>query len=203
MKFKVEPFAVSVVPLSEPTDVLVTKEWKIPPDLIPRTPGAGGAAAGALAAPAFTAGGAAGAAGGGAAADATRGGSGIADRESAKNWLIANGVVFNGAASAIYIVRSSRLIVRNTQDQLDLVDTIINTGGGQGPVQVEIESKFVEIQQNNLKELSFDWLLGQFNLPGNQERLHRRRYQRHFARSIRPDFPLRRSRAPVQSEPVR
>jgi general secretion pathway protein D len=156
LKFKVEPYAVSVVPMSEPTDVLVTKEWKIQPDLIPRTPGAGGAAGAGLAAPAFG--------GGGAPADASRGGSGIADRESAKNWLIANGVTFNGQASAVYIIRSSRLIVRNTQDQLDLIDTIIQTGGqGQGPVQVEIESKFVEITQSNLKELSFDWLLGAFN----------------------------------------
>ena len=160
LKFKVEPYAVSVVPLSEPTDVLVTKEWKIQPDLIPRTPGAGGAAGAALAAPSFG--------GGGAPADASKGGSAIADRESAKNWLIANGVSFNGQSSAIYIVRSSRLIVRNTQDQLDLIDTIIQTGGqGQGPVQVEIESKFVEISQNNLKELGFDWLLGGFNLPSS------------------------------------
>jgi general secretion pathway protein D len=35
-------------------------------------------------------------------------------------------------------------------------------------VQVEIESKFVEIQQDNLKELSFDWLLGQFNAPATK-----------------------------------
>ncbi len=165
MKYKVEPYAVSVVPITENTDVLITKEWKIPPDLIPRTPGAGGPQASALSAPVA----AAGAAGGGAASDATRGGSGIADRESAKNWLIANGVTFNGSASAVYIVRSSRLIVRNTQDQLDLIDTIVNSGpGGTGPVQVEIESKFVEIQQNNLKELSFDWLLGQFNAPATK-----------------------------------
>jgi general secretion pathway protein D len=163
LKFKVEPYAVSVVPLSEPTDVLVTKEWKISPDLIPRTPGAGGAAASALAAPAFTARGA-----GAAQGDATKGTVGIADRETAKNWLIANGVQFNGNASAIYIVKSSRLIVRNTQDQLDLVDQIISAGGStEGPVQVEIEAKFIEIQQNNLKELSFDVLLGQAHIPGN------------------------------------
>jgi len=160
LKFKVEPFAVSVVPISENTETLVVKEWKIPPDLIPRTPGAAAGGAG-LAAPAFGG-------GGGAPADASKGGSGIADRESAKNWLIANGVQFNGAASAIYIVRSSRLIVKNTQDQLDLVDTIIETGGrGQGPTQVEIEAKFVEITQNNLKELSFDWLIGAFNARGS------------------------------------
>jgi len=34
------------------------------------------------------------------------------------------------------------------------------------PKQVEIESKFVEINQNNLKELGFDWLLGPFSLNG-------------------------------------
>ena len=165
LKFKVEPYAVSVVPVTENTDVLITKEWKIPPDLIPRTPGAGGDAGAALSAPAFRSGGAR---TGGGAGDRSKGGSGIADQESAKNWLIANGVSFNGSASAIYIVRSSRLIVRNTQDQLDLVDTIINSGGtGNGPVQVEIESKFVEIQQDNLKELSFDVLLGQAHIPGN------------------------------------
>src|SRR5207245_6378627 len=32
--------------------------------------------------------------------------------------------------------------------------------------QVSIESKFVEINQNNLKELGFDWLLGPFTLNG-------------------------------------
>jgi len=160
LKFKVEPYAVSVVPASQNTDILITKEWKVRPDLIPRgQAGAGGG--GGLAAPGF------GAAPG--ANDASKGGSGIADRESAKNWLISQGVQFNGAASAIYIVSSSRLIVRNTQDQLELIDTIITSGiNPGGPTQVEIEAKFVEISQNNLKELSFDWLLGQFNAPATK-----------------------------------
>jgi len=161
LKFKVEPFAVSIVPLSVSTDVLITKEWKVRPDLIPRTPSApGGGAGGGF-------GGGAGA--GGVPGDATRGGSGIADRETAKNWLISSGAQFNGQASAVYIVASSRLIVRNTQEQLDLIDSIITQGTGTGgPTQVEIEAKFVEISQNNLKELSFDWLLGQFNAPANK-----------------------------------
>jgi general secretion pathway protein D len=34
------------------------------------------------------------------------------------------------------------------------------------PKQVSIESRFVEINQNNLKELGFDWLLGPFTLNG-------------------------------------
>ena len=84
MKFRVEPYAVSIVPASVNTDVLITKEWKIRPDLIPDL-----------------------------------------GSDAAKNWLIANGVQFNGAAAATYLSASSRLIVRNTQDQLDLIDTII------------------------------------------------------------------------------
>src|SRR6202040_3425031 len=58
---------------------------------------------------------------------------------------------------------------RNTQDQLDLIDTIIesNQQGSASP-QIEIESKFVEISQTNLKELSFDWTLGQAHVPNNQ-----------------------------------
>ena len=160
LKFKVEPYAVFVVPQSVNTDVLVTREWKVRPDLIPRAPGGAADAGSPLTAPAT--GGK-----GGAAADTTKGGSSIAAQESAKNWLISNGVQFNGAASAVYLAGASRLIVRNTQDQLDLIDTIISSGGNVNVTpQIEIEAKFVEIQQPNHKELSFDVTLGQFNLPG-------------------------------------
>ena len=153
LKFKVEPYAVSIVPQSVSIDTLATKEWKVRPDLISRAPGGGGAADGLTAPAAGTPG------------DATRGGSGIAAREAAKDWLIAQGVQFGPGASALYSANSSKLIVRNTQEQLDLIETIIESSGTTGTVQIEIESKFVEISQNNLKELSFDWLLGAFNLP--------------------------------------
>jgi general secretion pathway protein D len=58
-------------------------------------------------------------------------------------------------------------VVKNTQDQLDLVERVIEvTEAGSAIKQIEIQAKFVEITQNNLKELSFDWLLGQANVPG-------------------------------------
>ena len=156
LKYKVEPFAVSIVPASTNTETVITKEYKVRPDLIGRGP-ANVAEPGGLGAPA-----------GGGPADATRGGSGIAKREAAKDWLIANGVTFGPQASAIYIPSSTKLIVRNTQEQLDLVESIIAAGeSGNGVVQIEIESKFVEITQNNLKELGFDWLLGGANVPGS------------------------------------
>jgi len=70
------------------------------------------------------------------------------------------------AASATFWPHSGVLIVRNTQDNLDMVDALVDQANLSQPKQVEIESKFVEINQNNLKELGFDWLLGPFSLNG-------------------------------------
>ena len=47
-----------------------------------------------------------------------------------------------------------------------MVDALVDQANASAPKQVEIESKFVEINQNNLKELGFDWLLGPFTLNG-------------------------------------
>src|SRR5438876_5206918 len=69
-------------------------------------------------------------------------------------------------ASATFWPHTGVLIVRNTQDNLDMVDALADQANASLPKQVEIESKFVEINQNNLKELGFDWLLGPFSLNG-------------------------------------
>lgn len=92
LKYRITPNGVEIVPLAENTDVLITKEWRIRPDLIPNA---------------------------------------LANPDAAKEWLTSNGVSFNGAASATYIPKDSRLVVRNTQDQFDLIDTIV--GMGQSP----------------------------------------------------------------------
>src|SRR6202011_117409 len=75
---------------------------------------------------------------------------------------------FPPGASAHFLPQSSRLIVRNTADNLELVDAIVEQASAAGAKQVEIEAKFIEINQNNLRELGFDWLLGQFNV-GNHK----------------------------------
>jgi general secretion pathway protein D len=137
LKFKVEPYAVLVVPLSEPTETLITKEYRVPPGFITNLPSTGSATSG-----------------------------GSAAQSGAKVFLESQGVQFPAGASANFLASSSRLIVRNTQENLDLVDALVESSTGAVPSQVEIESKFVEISQNNLKELGFDWLLGQFALPG-------------------------------------
>src|SRR5262249_42433292 len=114
---------------------------------------------------------AAGGLGGGALGAAPAGGgiegAGAGGASSAKDFLAASGVTFGPNAFAMYSPVSSTLIVKNTQDQLDLVERIIEIGGTETIKQVEIQAKFVEISQTNTKELSFDWMLGQSNIPRN------------------------------------
>jgi general secretion pathway protein D len=57
-------------------------------------------------------------------------------------------------------------LVKNTQANLDLIDSLVEVSLATPPSQVEIESRFLEVTQNNLQELGFDWLLGAFQLPG-------------------------------------
>lgn len=147
LKLKVEPYSVVVVPQSEPTDVLVTKEYKVPPSFITSLPANAG--------------------GGSAPVPGVAAGSqpSVAARSGAREFLESQGVTFPEGASANYIASTSRLIVKNTQSNLDLIDTLVDNSITTPASQVEIESKFLEITQNNLKELGFDWLVGQFALP--------------------------------------
>jgi general secretion pathway protein D len=158
LKIKVEPFAISIVPLSEPTEVLVTKEYRVPPGFISNS-ASKAEVSGALSGGASKTG----------SRDATGAGSNIAGRASARDFLEGQGVSFPPGASANFLPSSSRLVVRNTQQNLDLIDTLVDAAVGTAPSQVEIQAKFVEITQQNLKELSFDWQLGQFNIPGTDK----------------------------------
>jgi len=144
LKLKVEPYSVVVVPQSEPTEILITKEYKVPPGFIASLP--------ATAAPAV-------------AGLASGSQSVVADRSGAVEFLKTQGVTFEPGASANFIASTSRLIVKNSQSNLDLVDNLVENSLTVPASQVEIEAKFLEITQNNLKELGFDWLLGQFALP--------------------------------------
>ena len=101
----------------------------------------------------------------------------LVGRADAKTMLQSMGVQFPtinlpdgraDAASATFWPHSGVLIVRNTQDNLDMVDALVDQANASQPKQVEIESKFIEVTQNNLKELGFDWLLGPFNI-GNHK----------------------------------
>ena len=113
LKYKVEPFAVKVVPISTPDADLFTNVYVVPPTFLSTDGGGGG--------------------GGAAAADpfadpvAAGGGAGPGSRRSAKDILESAGISFAGGASAIYNKSNSTLIVRNTHDQMELVEAYIES----------------------------------------------------------------------------
>lgn len=150
LRVKVEAHAVQLVPLSVPVDTLIQREWRVSPGLIPPTaPDQDDFAPRPGAAPAV-------------------GAARIQGRMSARAFLEeSTGMSFPPGAFAQYIPAGSRLVVRNTPDNIDLVDTLVRGDVGQLPTQVEIQSKFLEISQHNLRELGFDWLLGPFSIPGS------------------------------------
>src|SRR5438445_1157725 len=165
LKVKVEPYAVSIIPISEQSADLITKEYRVPPGFISSTvTGTSLLQKGAYTKAEGTA--PVGPAGTGKDTQESTGGRQLVSREGAKDFLESQGVAFPPGASANFLPQSSRLIVRNTQDNLDLVDAIVEQLNLAIPKQVEIEAKFVEVTQTNLKELGFDWLLGPFHVGG-------------------------------------
>jgi len=219
LKVKVEPHAVLLIPLTEQSDELVTKTYKVPPEFFggpldvgyilgtgvgggPSGGAGGGGAQGsqqAQTAPIVATGVVKEAAlsfqssvGSGGAASTQSSQVPITTRQQlandrqlvgradAKVFLESMGVAFPAypqgcipgdkdkpcteAASATFFPHSGTLVVHNTTDNLEIIDALIEQASASGVKQVEIEAKFIEITQTNLKELGFDWLLGPFQL---------------------------------------
>ena len=157
LKFIVDKYAVLIVPPTyQPPGNMQTRDFQVPPGIF-TTVLTGGAAA---AAPAGGApGGAAPAAPMPAAPQANSGGTGVSS-EDIKKFFTDAGVKFDPPASVTYQQATSRLFVTNTPDNLDTIESILNTLRRAGGTQVTIEAKFIEIQQTDLRELGFDWILG-------------------------------------------
>ncbi len=104
LKFKVEQDSVSVVSQGTTTESLVTREFMVVPGTIPSRAALGGTDS-----------------------EFAGGGPGIARRSQTREALEASGVTFPEGASAIYLPGTSKLIVRNTQANLELVDAIASS----------------------------------------------------------------------------
>jgi general secretion pathway protein D len=159
MKYKIDSFAVIVVPISDLGNEMYTEIFRVPPDFL-TAQGAADAGGGAAAAPADPF-----AAGGGAAPAA---GAALIRRKTAKQILEEAGIPFPEGSSANFIASSSQLVVRNTRPNLDAVQTFVEELQKNVTKQVYIQTKFVEVSQKNTDELGFDWLLGPFNIPGSE-----------------------------------
>lgn len=144
VKFRVEEFAVFIVPLADRTDVVITREFPVRPaffDVAPSGPGAGAASPGGRRTPTST---------------AVTPSSGS---ESTRSVLESRGVDFSAEGSAAFYNQATGILtVKNTQDQIDLVEEL---AGGQSVENliVKVDTKVVEINETDLNSLTFNGTL--------------------------------------------
>lgn len=113
LKYTIEPHAVAIVPHWVNTDVMITKEYRVPPDFLKSNAGEG---------------------------DSNGTGAPISAQKTTVDELKAKGVKFPAGASAIYIPAGNRLVVRNTETNLDLIGALVE----------HIEEKQKELEANEL-----------------------------------------------------
>lgn len=143
LQFKVEEYAVYIFPSTETSDVLVVRSFSVPPNFFTSRP-------------------------------QPRGEVGVTGAETVqfvtadvKQELEQKGVSFPNGASAAYLPRSAKLIVRNTLDQINLISQLLSEQSDV-TTQIEIETKFLEFTDDKFKELAFNYrLYGDTNIPSN------------------------------------
>ena len=144
LRFKVDDFAVTLVPQTESGEDIFTRTFTVPPDFsaaLGSDDGGAKAEADPFAEPA---------AGGG--------GAKLTARKPIIELLKSSGITFGDGTSAT-LSNSGVLLVTNTPTELDKVEQLVQAIGNKQPKQVKITSKFVEISQENSEELGFDWVL--------------------------------------------
>jgi len=153
MRYELDQFAIRLVPLNSVAGNLVTRFFKVPPDFI-RSEGSGQENAAEL--DPF------------AAPTETGGGGALKARLGAREYLEKQGIIFPDGSAASFSPTSSTLMVRNTQDAIDLVETMVDEARSAQPRQVQIRVTMLDVRQENLNELGYDWLLGPFNAGGDK-----------------------------------
>jgi general secretion pathway protein D len=152
--YRVEESAVVITSLTEKSTAMISKSYRVPPDFL-QTGDAGNAAAPAPADP-F------------APATPTAAAGVPIRRMGAKQFLEARGVTFGPDASASFSPATSTLVVRNTADNIALVDMLVEQSANNAPKQVVIQVKILDVEERLFAEVSNQILLGQGNVPGTE-----------------------------------
>lgn len=126
---------------------LETEEYEVTQGTVRRMTGGGGGGGGAAADP-FAAG------GGG------MGGGGDGDDLKVKSYLEAAGITFDESKGHRFTFDGFQIIVTHDRRALDLIERILAKLDKDTSQQVEIETKFLEVQEGALDEISFDWQFG-------------------------------------------
>lgn len=152
LRFKVDDFAVTLVPQTDTVEDLFTRTFRVPPDFASNLNSNSGDAAAAGPEDPF-------------AADSGGSTGLLRPRASIIELLKNSGIVFNEGSSAT-LGASGSLLVTNTPSELDKIEQLI-AATSTAPKQVKITTKFVEISQENNDELGFDWIVAPFGLSAN------------------------------------
>ena len=145
---RVEPFAVLLVPPGDVDTYLFSRSYNVPPDFIATVPTDAAAAGNDP----FAAG------------NANASGGLSLKRLSPQEFLTQAGITFPKNAFALFDTRTSTLSMRNTATNHDVLDAMVQKARTTLTPQVTIEVKMIEVQENVVHELGFDWLLGAFGV---------------------------------------
>jgi len=151
--YKVDDHAVIFVSISERNNAIVTRSFRVPPDFIQNAPAADAGAAPPAADPFAT--------------QTPAGGGLIIRRMGAKEFLEARGVTFPEGTSASYSAANNTLTVRNTIANMETVEMIVEQSSKATPKMAVIHVRMLEVNQKNLEELGFDWLMGGAGINNN------------------------------------
>ncbi|MBM4164064.1 MAG: hypothetical protein FJ222_06455, partial [Lentisphaerae bacterium] len=141
MKFRIKGNIVTIMPMNVPDDVLITRSYNVLPTLTERVlsthreiaPAGGG---------------------GGGFADP-------ADMSGATDWkgfFGQMGVNWPEGSAIAYLATIGKLRVSNTTDNLAIFEQVLEELNVT-PRQIEVEARFVEVAQEDLNSLGFEWIL--------------------------------------------
>jgi len=154
-KVRIDQFAVLVVPLTYADDTnIITMSYRVPPSFLSNGSLGGGGGGDPFGGDPF-----------GGLGDDT--GSTLQAKLTAQEYLEQNGIPFPPGASAKYIPSSSTLLVRNTQPNISLIEALVDSSFQSVEKLLKIDVRLLDVTDEKLKIFGFDWLLGQFNLPGS------------------------------------
>ncbi len=81
------------------------------------------------------------------------------DSKALQGFWEVRGVHFPTGAKVVYDSRISRLIVTNTPENNQKLHEVLQKISSEKPAMVEISAKFIEVSQDDLKELGFDHMI--------------------------------------------
>ena len=162
VKFKVQDYAISIVPFTANDQDLISRTFIVQPSFVAlTTSGIIGSATTSIIG---------GGAGGGGSdrplpTDTTASTPSEGSGDIVRTALGNKGIKFPPGASAVYTPSTGELTVVDTPDQMELLEELVNAG--QAPtIMVRIATKFVEINQTDLQDLTINTGFNLFNSQG-------------------------------------